>query len=102
MTLPKLRSTTHRRGSSTKPFFASASLMMEVDAFFPSRLRRLLAGIALICEGDLYRLTADMLHFLRQCTDLGTLLLVGGRDLRGRQVASVSTAMCTLLPFLSL
>ena len=52
----------------------------------PIVLRRFLACISLIDVGQCGRFSRDMLHFLRQRTDLSSFLLIGCSDLYGKQM----------------
>jgi len=59
---------------------------MQVDAFFLCGSDRFFAGVSLIHEGQLHRLTRHVLHFLGQRTHLRAFLLVGRRDLGCQQI----------------
>ncbi|AKK67751.1 hypothetical protein FD63_09845 [Xanthomonas translucens pv. undulosa] len=59
---------------------------VQIDSFFLSRLRRLLAGIALIHECHRHGVTGDVLYLLRQRAHVSTLLFVGRRDLHCKQM----------------
>jgi hypothetical protein len=61
---------------------------LQSNALLLRRLGGVLARIALVDEGDLHVLSADLLHFIRQGGDLGSFLLVGRR---GRFQASTAT-----------
>ena len=82
------RSTTHRRGSKTKPRLAWGSLTTSnwMPCCFGLRCRDV-AGIALVHKGDFDRLAGHLLHSTRQLAHLRAILFIGGRDQQGQQVA---------------
>jgi hypothetical protein len=81
-------STTHRRGSKTKPRLAWGSL--TTSNCIPcslARLRRCVTRIGLINESQFNGLTGDLLHGLRQLAHLGAVLLIGWGDQQCQQIA---------------
>ena len=77
---PKLRFTTQRLGSSTKPFFASGSLITCSSMPFS-------AASLLICPGQLDRIARGLPCLLAQRIDLAAHLLIGKRDRQRQEMA---------------
>ena len=69
--------------------------------FLPRRLCRFLACLSLIDVGQCDRFSRDMLHFLRQRTDLSSFLLIGSSDLYGKQMPQCIDGNMDLAPFLA-
>lgn len=97
---PKLRSTTQRRGSSTKLRSASGCLitcsrMPHVCAAFGCGI----AGIALIHKGQLLHVLAGhRLHASASTPTCARSCSLAAVTCSANNCPSVSTAMCTLLP----
>ncbi|KWV14815.1 hypothetical protein ATB53_03455 [Xanthomonas translucens] len=75
---------------------------VQIDSFFLSGLRRLLAGIALIRECHRHGVTGDVLYLLRQRAHVSTLLFVGRRDLHCKQMPERIHCHVHLAAFLAL
>ncbi|MBA8915240.1 hypothetical protein HNR51_004340 [Methylorubrum thiocyanatum] len=88
MAKAKERSTTQRRGSNTKPRFASGSFTTSGSMpCLREACGRLLAGVALIDEGDLDVIVSGRLQGLGQTLDLSAVIGVGWRDVQGQKMA---------------
>src|SRR3954470_5992121 len=60
---------------------------LQLDAVLAGCRGWLLAGVALIDEGDLYALAGRRLYGLGQPADLSTIIGIGGRDVQRQEVA---------------
>ncbi len=87
-----LRSTTHCRGSSPKPFLADGSLTtsndyFQTDTLLSSRCQRLVSGVAWGDESHLHALARHRLHLGGPFGHLCPILLAGWSDAQRHELA---------------
>src|SRR5687767_11068312 len=83
------RSTTHRRGRRTKPFFASGrrTTSKTMPSLLGSRCRGLLSRVPLVDPRQFHVPPCHFLNLSRQFGDLISLLLIGRGNDESQQIA---------------